>query len=92
MRTVYFLSLSVFLLHSCTWDKAIEPGEVNTDSCIEEGQTITYIHDMKPIVETYCAPNDNNLCCHQPNACGYDFTIYENLAEQAESGELAGVS
>jgi len=79
----------VFMI-SCTNDKAPEPVAVNTDTCIAAGDTITYVHDIKPILDLHCT--DPSLgSCHQSdadNGSGFDFTSYLGIAAEAANGKL----
>ena len=70
------------------FDASVQPKNIDSDTCFQKGQRITYVTDIKPIVETYCAPNNNQLCCHQADGCSYDYTIYQNLADEARKGTL----
>jgi molybdenum cofactor biosynthesis enzyme len=90
MRCTFLLVIIAIIFYSCAYDHTEKPVEINTDTCFTQGQRITYVSDIKTILETYCT-NDLFGCCHQgnQNGCSIDFTVYSNIAEEARNGKLA---
>lgn len=92
----YTLAFSVVsylvFLASCAKDKAAEPSDIiDTVSCIQPGQIITYTSDVKTIMETYCSDAGFGSCHQselQGGTPGLDYTTYPGIKEKADDGTL----
>ncbi|MBX7109430.1 MAG: hypothetical protein K1X61_12340 [Chitinophagales bacterium] len=94
--TIVILVFTLFALATgCTKDKALKPADgIDTTACITAGDTITYVSDVKRIMETYCTGTVSSSLgsCHQSEldggTPGLDYTTYAGIKEKADDGTL----
>jgi hypothetical protein len=86
-----FLPLTILctlLLAACASEKTPEPTG-NTDTCLTQGQIVSYSADIVPIMETYCSDGSYGQCHQTVNdgGIGFDFTTYDGVAASAPQFE-----
>src|SRR5436190_19321324 len=88
IRIILFAAGFAFYLASCNFDKAEQPQKVNTDNCIDSGHVVTYVADIKSILETHCTDPKYGDCHQAGSLNGFDYTNYDNIAAEAANGNL----
>ncbi len=72
--------IAIASFSSCTKDEATHQQPVS--ACVPG--TVSYQNDIKPILATNCG----GATCHVAGTGNYDFTVYENVANNIRLGEF----
>jgi hypothetical protein len=89
---IFFLSLSILFIMSCTYEKAsLPPAGPQCDSVVHYDSTAAspHFHSIKSIVTSiHCQPAHGGSGCHEAGSSNGDYTSYDALKTKADNGHL----